>query len=316
MENPFCVVEVDPSRLKKTEQVGSKEKFWFYRGEGDAEEEWMCKLSRHHAGEDWSEKIAEQLCSLLGLPHAQYELGTYKTDKQHRRAIVTRRLDREGERLVLGEELLVDHVHRYQPAPEERDYYINPEYTVSIVHQVLIDESLDVRMPGASPLPEGVDTPFGVFVGYLMLDAWIGNTDRHDQNWAVIESHDQKEGRILRLAPTFDHASCLGRELESSNKEAKIASTHEDHSTAGYLTKCLSRFVGDQTKAAIHVIEAFRQAHELDPSAGDAWLQRLSGVPEESIISLFERIPEDRIEAVSVEFALEILEINKNKLLP
>lgn len=34
-------------------------------------------------------------------------------------------------------------------------------------------------------------TAFGVFAGYLVLDALVGNTDRHPGNWALLESgHD------------------------------------------------------------------------------------------------------------------------------
>jgi hypothetical protein len=36
------------------------------------------------------------------------------------------------------------------------------------------------------PLPPGVDDALGLFAGYLLLDALIGNTDRHHENWAVV----------------------------------------------------------------------------------------------------------------------------------
>ena len=32
----------------------------------------------------------------------------------------------------------------------------------------------------------GVLTAPEVFAGYLVLDAWVANQDRHDQNWAVL----------------------------------------------------------------------------------------------------------------------------------
>lgn len=45
-----------------------------------------------------------------------------------------------------------------------------------------------------------------------MLDAVIGNTDRHHENWGILRKRvgDRWQGMV---APTFDHASSLGREL-------------------------------------------------------------------------------------------------------
>jgi serine/threonine protein kinase HipA of HipAB toxin-antitoxin module len=47
---------------------------------------------------------------------------------------------------------------------------------------------------------------FAQFTGYLVLDALIGHTDRHEENWGVIEGITGAK----RLAPSFDHASSLG----------------------------------------------------------------------------------------------------------
>ena len=47
---------------------------------------------------------------------------------------------------------------------------------------------------------------------YLLLDAVIGNVDRHHENWGILGK--DVDGSVKgRLAPTFDHASSLGREL-------------------------------------------------------------------------------------------------------
>ena len=45
-----------------------------------------------------------------------------------------------------------------------------------------------------------------------MLDALIGNTDRHHENWGILVRRGR--GVLLgEVAPSFDHASSLGREL-------------------------------------------------------------------------------------------------------
>lgn len=73
MPEAFPIVEVPQDAPEELEAMGTKEKFWFRDRERG-----LClyKKARPGTGEDWSEKIAAELCKLLGLPHADYELAT------------------------------------------------------------------------------------------------------------------------------------------------------------------------------------------------------------------------------------------------
>jgi len=64
-------------------------------------------------------------------------------------------------------------------------------------------------------------TARGEFAGYFVLDALIGNTDRHHENWGLLVERTPT-GLRGRLAPTFDHASSLGRELRDEKREARL----------------------------------------------------------------------------------------------
>ena len=61
------------------EQLGTKRKFWFSDEHSDR---YLFKQNRSEGegatGEDWSEKIVSELCALLDMPHAEYELATWK----------------------------------------------------------------------------------------------------------------------------------------------------------------------------------------------------------------------------------------------
>jgi len=72
-EFPILLVTQKAYEASSNETLGSKYKFWF-----DHEELGRClyKQSRENLGEDWAEKVASELCSLLGLPHAVYELAS------------------------------------------------------------------------------------------------------------------------------------------------------------------------------------------------------------------------------------------------
>jgi hypothetical protein len=56
--------------------MGTKPKFWFYHPElGRC----LYKQSRPNTGEAWAEKIASELCGLLGLPSATIELAIWNS---------------------------------------------------------------------------------------------------------------------------------------------------------------------------------------------------------------------------------------------
>ena len=64
---------------------------------------------------------------------------------------------------------------------------------------------------------------------YMVFDALIGNTDRHHENWGFRFKLTQLAGSYpLSIAPSFDHASSLGRECldercEKILRENKVA---------------------------------------------------------------------------------------------
>ncbi|WP_373546401.1 hypothetical protein [Chamaesiphon sp.] len=80
MSERFKIVEVAPEDAQAQESLGTKEKFWLRH---DRLGLCLYKKSRSNtAGEDWSEKIAAELCGLLKLPHAEYELATCNGDME------------------------------------------------------------------------------------------------------------------------------------------------------------------------------------------------------------------------------------------
>lgn len=99
-EFKVIIVTQENYERREDENMGSKFKFWF-----EHEEVGLClyKQVRHNLGEDWAEKVAAELCELLGLPHADYELA--KTWEGNR-GVVSRYFLPEGGTLVHGNEIL------------------------------------------------------------------------------------------------------------------------------------------------------------------------------------------------------------------
>jgi hypothetical protein len=293
----FSIFEISPEAPEESEAMGTKEKFWFHH-----EQLGLClyKKARQNTGEDWAEKMAAELCKLLQLPHAEYELAIFNNEKG---TISKSFLPQDGS-LIPGNEILAQIFLDY---PED----INDlsSHTLNNIFRVFTNSS--VNLPIKWTPSSGIETAVDTFIGYLLLDAWIGNSDRHHENWAFIDL----EGKSY-LAPTYDHASCLGRN-ESDERRAKRLQTRDSgFSVASYARKCKSCLyarVGD--KKPLTTFDAFCEAAKLYPQAAKIWLDSLRKISTENTLELFKRVPDNCISSTAIEFAQQILEINQNKLL-
>ena len=81
-----------------------------------------------------------------------------------------------------GNEILATEIREYEADTK----FGQSEHTVRSVAAI-------IRSPAHKP-PQGwdgdppLDSALAVFVGYILFDAWIGNTDRHHENWGFINS--------------------------------------------------------------------------------------------------------------------------------
>ncbi len=297
-EYQVIVVTQEKYELRENEYLGTKDKFWFKHENLD----YLYKQARSNIGEDWAEKVAAELCEILGLPHAEYELA--ETWEGKRSVASLKFLEEEaGEFLVNGNELLAAIVPNYDTSAT----YGASQHTLDVVLKVLGDES--IKLPPAWTAPSTIKTAVDVFVGYLLLDAWIGNGDRHHENWGVISKKMMPDAtETIYLAPTYDHASSLGRELSDENRQKR--------SVEAYANKCFSAFyrsVGD-TKP-LKTFDVFTYIAQIYPKATNIWLERLSSITSANILEIFTRIPSKRISPIAIDFAQKILEYNQRRLL-
>ena len=103
--DPFSIYAVPDNAPTEIELMGTKPKFWFSRNE----EKWLFKATRVGHGEHWAEVIAAGLAKLLGIPHAYYELASWRNKEGIVNAgTVTRRFVADGFELVHGNELLAE----------------------------------------------------------------------------------------------------------------------------------------------------------------------------------------------------------------
>ncbi len=300
MSDLFPIIEVPADATQETEYLGTKFKFWFRQEKLD----YLYKQARINTGEAWSEKIASELCQLLELPHADYELAIWNGNL----GTISPSFVPPHKTLMLGNDFLVKTNPNY---PQFKTFRVS-EHTLDVVIKAIVNSSVNLPLNWNSPT--AIKTPVETFIGYLLLDAWIGNTDRHHENWGFIVNKlvNLEPIKVLNLAPTFDHASSLGRELQDNKRREKL----KNKTVNNYAAKSRSGIyakVGE--RKAMLTLDVFEEAAERYPQAALIWIQLLANISEEDILSLFSRIPEEFISKISIEFARQMLTINRNRLL-
>lgn len=294
-EFPIILVTQADYELSSNEMMGSKYKFWFQHQElGRC----LYKQARPNLGEDWAEKVASELSEMLGLPHATYHLAeTWEGN----RGVVSLNFLPSGGTLVHGNEILTPIVPNY---PTSLTYGAS-QHTIDIVLQVITTDHLGLPIDWKPP--SGIQTAVEVFVGYLLLDAWIGNGDRHHENWGFVNN---KVAAIetIHLAPTYDHASCLGRDLMDEQRQKR--------SVEAYANKCYSAFYRSvEDRKPLKTFDVFHEVAFRYPQAAHIWLADLERISRMNTLEIFHRIDRARISNVAIEFAQKILEFNQNRLL-
>lgn len=196
-EAPFPVITITPEQVKSQETLGTKRKFWLLRpATAETSGRWLFKFSQAGTGQHWAEKIAACVASALAVPHAEVELASF-----------------DGHVGAISRNFLSDHhelYHGNQAMPgASPDYDPQKRYSQSSHTFDNILRALDAT------LLDNAEQAKKQFATYTLIDALIGNTDRHHENWGIVRRPVQEERGSWEadLAPTFDHASSLGREL-------------------------------------------------------------------------------------------------------
>jgi len=204
----FPVVVVDPNSVLRDEQLGSKKKYWFERDGA----RWLFKEGREGTGEDWAEKLVAEIAKLAKIPAATVELA----ELNGRRGSISRSFIEAGDALIHGNEILAGMIVGYDRTKRLRQSDHTLENLILAVQRLF--------GPNA-------DQALITLASYLVLDALVCNTDRHHENWGVIIRADRASIPIrvhLRPAPSFDHASSLGRELREERYKAYVANDRID----------------------------------------------------------------------------------------
>lgn len=147
-----------------------------------------------------SEYIGSRIFGLLGFDVQETYLGTYKGEE----VVACRDFNVDGKHFVpfndVGESTLEHDKERYQ-------------YSYEDIMKMLRDNSKLTN----------VEDTIAMFWRIYIVDALLGNFDRHGANWGFM-----KENNIYTLAPIFDNGSCLFPNMIDDDEMMAIINSREE----------------------------------------------------------------------------------------
>jgi len=159
--------------------------------------------------------------------------------------------------------------------------------------------------------PAGLNSALDVFVGYVMLDAWIANQDRHHENWGAL-----RDGEGLWLAPTFDHGASMARNLSDDERHERMTTRDANRHISAFARRARSAFYGSsQATRPLTTVAAWRAFADLAPIAAQRWLSRLTGIDDSTVENLLLQVPPSRMSTLCRDFTGNLLRENRTRLL-
>lgn len=308
MSSMYPIFVLPADARDTSEPMGTKEKFWFKHTDGNW---WLFKFNRSGHGDDWSERVASEIAGLLGLQHGHVELATF----EGRPGVMCRDFTNRREfTLVHGNELLVMLVDAAYP--KDQNYKVTG-HTVERVLGILGQPWIE--RPAAFKPVEGISSAVDVFAGYLVLDALVGNTDRHHENWAVVTRTHDPDGPVhpgeVRLAPTFDHASCLGFNLRDAERTDRLT-PGRNRTLESFADRALSKlYISPDAAKPLSPLQAFAEATRDRPSTRRAWIERVGSLSDEQFGAIIDAVPAERMSDAARQFARALLGLNRGRIL-
>jgi hypothetical protein len=302
-EIAYPILDISADQVIGDEQLGTKPKFWF---DHDGSR-WLFKEAREieaptgneHAGEDWAEKVAAEIAGVLSIPAAEVELATF----QGRRGCASKRFTTASKQLMHGNEILAGYIENYDPGYDRTKWYRQSDHTL---------ENIILAIRGMFKKKPENRVVLTQLASYLVLDALIGNVDRHHENWGllwqVIVDHDDflETSRVTKeytVAPSYDHASSLGRELLDQKRIEKMRNkTVEVYVRKGH--GGIYKAGGKRGENPLGLVESAsaEYADYFMPT-----LDRLRGMPLERLTATVDLVPDARISIPARNFAKAML---------
>lgn len=244
--------------------------------------------NRYRRSDDHSEWLAARLAALIELPAAEVHYAVSGSES----GVISRNVAPDGWDMEAGDLLLLDYDGYVSCAtkPKERTGH-NLANIEQLMRGVVAPPDSRVEAWAA----------FEVFAGYLVLDAWIANTDRHAMNWSLM-----RRGTEQALAPSFDHGSAFG----SGNNEQRVERLVEE-GVRRFCERGYARRFEDGRHQPL--TELALNATRLAGPQAWSWIERLGDLDESSWSCFIDEM--DGVSEPRSRFMSAVLDQNRRRLL-
>ena len=319
----------------RRESKGSRRKFWI--SIEDEPNTWLLKYPRSNTGEHWAEKVAAEVGSLIGVHCAGVEL-----------AEVGGELVTVCESFDIGTWYdLYDYVDEsIEPFDEASIDFgtinwhtgLNPSESMEptffegwFVLELTVDGyDVEKRFGQRDHNVDNIVMAVKRFVqrftedwndqadailrdvaSYAILDGLIGNTDRHHENWML--KLERKRGQVwVSAAPSYDHASSLGRELNDKARQRML----RENGVSRYLRRGRGGVYDDGTRQrAPSPLELAKNLCQQWPAYTGKTLDAIAVARDDDFRTIVDMVPSEFMSATAKEFAYRSLITSKTELL-
>jgi hypothetical protein len=212
------------------------------------------------------------------------------------RGSATENFTKDGYELFQGNQILAG----FEPAYEARLMWNQNDHTIGRIFDAIRKIFVE---------PDAARKAADQMGGYLVLDALICNVDRHHENWGIPRK-STPDGMRGRLAPSYDHASSLGRELRDSDSKNNRERYLRELGVAKYIERGRCPiFVDNNGKhgpSPFRLVQRCLQIESLAPHFRHG-LDKLSHLNPAGFESIIGRVPEGWMSPLAEEFTLSLL---------
>lgn len=304
----YEIMSINPLWILEAEQMGTKDKFWFRDPADPEERDWLFKYPTPGTGQHWSEKIAYEISKHFGILTPRVELALFDGLQGSATISFTKvKRDRVFEQYELfhGNQVLSGFDNSYDAGKRWRQ----EKHTIDRIFDSIRS------FTGNSSFSEYC---LQKLTEYLVFDALISNVDRHHENWGLLRKKIPKKNAYrLRLAPSFDHASSLGRELQDSTGKQNRIRYIEDLGISKYIERAHGPiFIHEKDKKGPSPLDLVNWGRKNDKYEKYFFpaLLKVKSVKMDDINKILLSIPNDWITSTSRNFILSLVEYNLTEL--
>jgi len=275
----MSVLNVTSWKIDDQKQVsGTRAKHWIIHPE--TEHHYLFKIPTTNTGEAWAEKVSSDIGKAMGLSMMDVELAKREdTVGILAKNFITKQ---EQEELFEGGDL-------FFTVAEDFDRYHLKYYDFFNIVKVLSEYQLD-----------------NDFIKIPVFDAFIGNQDRHCDNWGII---DGKNG--YRLSPIYDNGSSLGFQLT----EARIKKMFLDRNMFKAYSNRSFTLIGLPEKKKPRYLELLSVIRDNYPFEVKEAIGQIGSVNRQLIEEILESIPEEIMSVTYKDWVIRLLIYRKEWLL-